>query len=61
MMINGESYLSEKELSSVFGISVGWIRKQRYQGKLPYHKLCKKVFFNEQEVASWLKANLKAY
>lgn len=59
MIIDGIKYITEKEVSTKFGLSLSWIRKLRYMDSFPYHKLCSKVFFNEQEVERWLKDNLK--
>lgn len=61
MMINGQRFITEKEVSSLFGVSIGWIRKQRHDGTMPYHKLYKKVLYNEKEVDEWLKQNLIAH
>lgn len=60
MMINGEKYITEKEVSSMYGISLGWIRKRRYTDNLPYHKLNKMVFFKQKELDKWFEDHLKA-
>jgi excisionase family DNA binding protein len=60
MIINGQKFVTEKEVSTHFGMSISWIRKLRYESNLPYHKLKRKVLFNESEVDTWLKDNLKA-
>ncbi len=60
MIVDGQKYITEKEVSSQFGLSLGWIRKLRYSDGFPYHKLNRKVFFNEREVEKWLKDNLRS-
>lgn len=61
MIINGEKYLVEKELSSKYGLSVHWFRKARSQGKSPsYHKFNRKVYYKENEVDNWFKEHLIA-
>ncbi len=60
MIINGEKYITEKEVSTQFGLSLSWIRKLRYKDGLPYHKLNRKVLFNKKQVENWLADNLKS-
>lgn len=61
MIIDGIKYLTEKEISSNYGLSTHWFRKNRFRNKkLPYYKLNGKVYYNETEVADWFKINLKA-
>lgn len=59
MIIEGKTYLTEKEVSRKFGMSVSWIRKLRYEDNFPFYKMKKKVFFDDYEIESWLKQNLK--
>lgn len=59
MIIDGERYLVEKELSSKYGLSVHWFRKARCEGKSPtYHKLNRKVYYKENEVDAWFRENM---
>ncbi len=61
MIINGEKFLVEKELSSKYGLSIHWFRKARCEGKSPiYHKFNRKVYYKEHEVDNWFKENLIA-
>lgn len=59
MVIDGEKYITEKEVSSQYGLSLGWIRKRRYADEMPYHKLKSMVFFKPKEVDEWLKETIQ--
>jgi hypothetical protein len=59
LMIEGEKYLVEKELSSKYGLSIHWFRKARYSGNSPiYHKLNGKVYYKEQNVIDWFRTKM---
>lgn len=59
MILNGQKYFTEKEVSSRYEVSLGWVRRLRYSDKnLPYYKLNGRVFYKEEEVNKWLKENL---
>jgi predicted DNA-binding transcriptional regulator AlpA len=61
LTFNGEKYFVEKEVSTMYGLSIHWFRKARYNGKSPtYHKLNRKVYYKEDEVDSWFKEHLIA-
>ncbi len=61
MVVDGKSYITEKEVASQYGRSVKWVRKIRYSDKdFPYYKLNGRVFFNATEVDQWFKHNLVA-
>lgn len=61
MIVNGARYITEKEVASLYGRSVRWVRKIRYSGKdFPYYKLNGRVFFNQDELDIWFAKNLKA-
>jgi predicted DNA-binding transcriptional regulator AlpA len=60
MIIDGQKYINEKELASLYDMSLRWVRRIRYNDKkFPYYKLNGRVFFNEFEVNEWLKTNMK--
>jgi len=60
MVINGLKYITEKEVASLYGRSVRWVRKIRYADKdFPYYKLNGRVFFNTEELDNWFFKNLK--
>lgn len=62
LRIDGRKFLVEKELSQKYGLSIHWFRKARYQGKTPaYHKLNGKVYYQEEIVDEWLKANMTTH
>lgn len=59
LIVDGNRYLLEKELSAKHGLSVHWFRRARYEEKSPkYHKLYGKVYYREDEVDEWLKENM---
>ncbi len=61
MFVDGERYITEKELANQCGRSIKWVRRIRYSDKeFPYYKLNGRVFFNPMEVDQWFKENLKA-
>lgn len=60
LTVNGVKYVTEKEISSRYGLSVSWFRKARYSGNCPtYHKLRGKIFYDTDKVDEWFKDNLK--
>ncbi len=60
LLLDGVQYLSEKEVSSKYGLSIHWFRKARYEGRSPkYHKLNEKVYYTAESVDRWLKDNLR--
>lgn len=61
MVVNGIRYITEKEVASLYGRSVRWVRKIRYSDKqFPYYKLNGRVYFNVEELDLWFSNNLKA-
>lgn len=60
MIVDGKTYITEKEIAAHYGRSVKWVRKMRYSEQhFPYYKLNGRVFFNPVEVSEWFKENLK--
>lgn len=59
MIVDGQHYVTEKEIASHYGRSVKWVRKLRYDKDFPYYKLNGRVFFNPIEVDNWFRHNLK--
>jgi hypothetical protein len=60
IQIDGVKYVTEKEISARYGLSVEWFRKARYSDKgLPYRKLKRNVFYDINDVDKWFKDNLK--
>jgi len=61
MIVNGERYVTEKEIATAYGMSMSWVQKIRKQSekRFPHHKLNGRVYFNENEVADWFRDNLK--
>ena len=60
MIIDNQEYLNEKEIASLCGLSLRWVKGIRYQHKdFPFYKLNGRVYFKPCEVNKWLKENLK--
>lgn len=54
-----DRYLREKEVASLTGLSVAWLRRDRWkkeQGSLPYVKLTGAVLYRKSSVLAWLQA-----
>lgn len=59
LTVDGIKYVTEKEISRDYGLSVSWFRKARYAGKSPeYYKLNGKIFYNPFHVAEWFKEKM---
>lgn len=58
MIVNGEEFINEKELSRLCGLSLTIIRNARYKRNLPHYKFHHSIFFKEKEVMSWLEKNI---
>jgi hypothetical protein len=64
LIINGEKYLVEKELSDKYGYSIHWFRKARYsKGKItvPYYKFNNRIFYKQDELDKWFNENINNY
>lgn len=60
LLLKGTEYLSEKEVSKIYGLSVHWFRKYRYASSGPiYYKLNGKIYYSKEGVDKWLSDNLK--
>lgn len=61
MIIQGEKYITEKEVARNVERSVQWVQNMRYTYKdFPHYKINKRVLFKQDEVDSWLKDHLMA-
>ena len=59
--INGIEYLTEKEVSKKYGLSVHWLRQHRYQGNSPkYYKLERNIFYIKTDMDNWFQENMRA-
>lgn len=58
MVIAGEKYLTEKEISRQYGMSLSWIRQARLK-EMPYYKIGGMVLFKTQEIDEWLKRKMR--
>jgi len=60
MIINGVKYVTEKEIAARCGLTVSWLRRNRYENKeLPHYILNRKVYYNETEMDKWLSEKMK--
>lgn len=60
LLVDGIEYLVEKEIAARYGLTVHWLRKDRYSCKtIPYYKMHGKIFYTIKDVDKSLKDNLK--
>ncbi len=60
MIVNGQRYINEKEVASLYGKTVRWVQKVRYEDRhFPYYKLNGRVYFKQTELDLWFADNLK--
>jgi hypothetical protein len=62
--ILGTKYITDKEASHIYGYSVSWFQKQRYNKKPPpFVKLQGrgKVYYAVDELNKWFKNNIFVY
>ncbi|GAB6887438.1 hypothetical protein JCM13304A_09360 [Desulfothermus okinawensis JCM 13304] len=49
-------YLTEKQVSQLFGLSVSWLQNQRWMKRgIPYLKVGRKVLYKKSDVEAWLE------
>lgn len=53
--LNGERYLTDKELSERLKISRRALQEYRNKGKLPYYQIGAKVLYKESDIEKMLK------
>lgn len=58
-MLNGERFLSDRELSERLKISRRTLQEYRNEGKLPYIQLCGKVLYKESDIERMLQNGYK--
>lgn len=59
-MLNGERFLSDRELSERLKISRRTLQEYRNEGKLPYIQLGGKVLYKESDIERMLQNGYKA-
>lgn len=57
--LNGERYLTDKELSELLKLSRRTLQEYRKQGILPYIILCGKTLYPESEIQALLTGNYR--
>jgi excisionase family DNA binding protein len=55
--LNGERYLSDKEVSVTLKISRRTLQDYRTEGKIPYYMVGGKVLYKESDIEKMLQAN----
>ena len=50
LVLNGELYLTDKELSERLRISRRTLQEYRSSGKIPYYMVCGKVLYRQSEI-----------
>lgn len=59
LVINGNEYFSEKEVSNKYGLSTHWFKKSRYKTNGPkYYKLNRNIYYRLNELDEWFKSHL---
>lgn len=58
VLLAAKTMLSVKDVASLTGFKVSYVRKLAEDGRLPYYKpLGKMIFFHKDEIESFLKTN----
>ena len=58
-MLNGERFLSDKELSERLNISRRALQEYRHDGKIAYYQIGAKILYKESDVKKMLEANYR--
>lgn len=54
-MLGNNVMLNEKRVSEIVGMSVAWLRKQRYSGQgIPSMKVGRSVRYRKDDVDAWI-------
>jgi hypothetical protein len=52
--------MTEKEVSSEYGLSLGWLRKLRYSKKsASFYKFGRAVYYTAHDIEDWVLNHLK--
>lgn len=54
-----EKYITEKELTEMFGVCMETVRRWRKRDGLPYTKVGKKIFINFEDFTKWFEERKK--
>lgn len=57
--INGQRFLTDKELQGILKISQRTLQDYRSAGKIPYYLICGKVIYKESEIQKFLENGRK--
>ncbi len=52
------SYLSIKQLTTLFNVKESWIRRQIFLNKIPYRTLGGLLRFKESEIEEWMQSKV---
>lgn len=58
-MLNGERYITDKELSERLKISRRALQEYRNEGRIPYYQIGAKILYRESDVEKILEANYR--
>lgn len=58
-VLNGDRYLTDKELSERLKISRRALQDYRSEGKIPYYQIGAKVLYKESDIEKMLKENYR--
>lgn len=57
--LNGERYITDKELSERLKISRRALQEYRSEGKIPYYQIGTKVLYKESDIEKMLKSSYR--
>lgn len=57
--LNGDRYLTDKELSERLNISRRTLQEYRNEGKIPFYQIGAKVLYKESDIEQMLKDNYR--
>ena len=56
---NGQRFMTDKELSTIFRISRRTLQEYRTEGVIPYYLICGKILYKEAEIQQFLEDGRK--
>lgn len=56
-LLNGEIYLTDKELAERLRVSRRTLQQYRHLGEIPYYLICGKILYKESEIEKYIRDN----
>ena len=54
--LNGQHFITDKELSVILGVSRRTLLEYRTRGHIPYYLICGKILYSETEIRQYLES-----